>query len=113
MPMGNDGGIGRDAWSGCAVAYGHCGIGLKAYLVPEVLVNKRLERLGTAFHDERLDVVGMQHFKVQRVAVVYNEPAGILSVPVAHGELRMVALLGDASHEDSILLCPRWKSVRA
>jgi len=99
-----DEGVGRQVGGTCAAADGQHEVGLYADFVPQVLHEERLQCLGTALDDERLDVVGVQAVKVQRVGAVYDQPLRTVAPPVADGQLRMLALLGHTAHEDGILL---------
>ena len=53
--------------------------------------------VAVAFH-----MVGVQALNVQRMGMVYHEALGTVALPVAYGQLRMVALLRDAPHEDGV-----------
>ena len=71
--VGNDG-VGRQVGGTRAAADGQREVGLYADFVPQVLHEERLQRLGTALDDERLDVVGVEAVEVQRVGAVHDQP---------------------------------------
>ena len=47
-------------------------------------------------------MMGVQALDVQRMGVVYHKALRTVAFPVAHGQLGMVALLSDTSHEDGV-----------
>ena len=51
--------------------------------------------------------MGMKTLEIQRVLMVDDKALGVRAIPVAYVQLRMLALIGDPSHKDSILLSPQ------
>ena len=77
---------------------------LHTYLVPELLVKESLQCAGSPFYDKRLYAMSMQALHAERMPTVANHAMRIRPHPVAHGELWMLSLVGDTSHEDGIFL---------
>jgi len=104
LPRAAYDGVGGQLRGPRAARDGEQRVGLHANFVPEALDEKRLERLAASLDDERLHVVGVQAVQVQRVGAVYHQPLGVRSAPVAHVQLRMLALVGHAAHQNGVLL---------
>ena len=86
-----------------ASLHGEGGVGLYAYLVPQVLRQEGVECLASSLDNERLDVMVIQTLQVQRMLVVDDESLRRRPRPVAHGEQWMLALVSHSAHEDGIL----------
>ena len=91
--------------SSCAVADSLIQICLHTNLIPKPLFYESIQSLRTAFHDERLDVMGIQAAEAQGVGMIDDQALRIRAIPVANIQLWMFALISDAPHEDGILFC--------
>ena len=98
---------------------------LHAYFIPRISIDERLQRACSALHDERLALLLVQPFEqlrndwlreVQtlegRLTAVDHYAARCLARPVAHVEARLFTFVGDASHEDGIVLGAQFVNKR-
>ena len=91
-----------------AVGNGQSLVRLYTDLIPNSFIDKGLERLGAALHNQRLDTVRIEPFQVQWVIMVYDETFRMFSRPVSHRQFGMFTLFCHTSHKDGVFLSPQF-----
>ena len=74
-------------------------------LIPQMLLQERIERLGTTFNNQRLDMMGMQTLQIQWMSMIDDKPLGSGTSPIADIQLWTITLFRYTPHQDRIFLC--------